>query len=271
MNKPDVKELLNRLYQVTGFRISIHDGNGHEWMAAPEPPLAFCQCLQQNPDARCMCQASDHSAFQRASETGTLTVYRCPFGLYEAVYPLYRYGAPAGYLMMGQVPEAGNGMEEALRRSVGYGNPNNLREALMALPGYTRDRIEAFSEILAVFAEYMTLTGAIKSPVGDTASEVREYLTTHFDEPITIAHLCAHFASSRTALLNGYRQRYCETVGQTLIRIRLTKAHDYLIRTNLPIREIATRCGYTDPGYFAKAYRKYYGTAPAQERHEHHS
>ncbi|MBE6621507.1 MAG: helix-turn-helix domain-containing protein [Ruminococcaceae bacterium] len=266
MNKPDVKELLNRLYRVTGFRISIHDRNGRELAASPESPHAFCRCLQQDAFSRRRCEESDREAFRRAAETGTLTVYRCPFGLYEAVCPLYRYGSPAGFLMMGQVPEAGVGVEEALRRAEGHGDPDVLKKALTELPGYTRERIEACAEIMAVFADYITLTDAVQSPSGDTPSDVRAYLTDHYAEPITIASLCARFAISRTALLNRYRDRYGEPLGQTLIRIRMTEAQKLLSHTALPISEVAAHCGYTDPGYFAKAFRKHFGVAPTSAR-----
>lgn len=266
MNKPDVQELLDRLYRVTGFRISIHDGNGREIAASPAHPHTFCHCLQRNATARRRCEESDRDAFRLASETGALTVYRCPFGLYEAVYPLYRYGAPAGFLMMGQVPEAGSGVEEALRRSAGYGDAEKLKEALTALPGYSRDKIEAFAEMLAVFAEYMTLSGAVHAPSGDVLAEVREYLATHYAEPITVAALCARFAFSRTALLNRYRERYGESVGQTLIRIRMIQAERLLTDTKLSIGEIASRCGYSDANYFAKAYRKWFGVSPSCKR-----
>lgn len=266
MNKPDVQELLDRLYRVTGFRISIHDSNGREIAASPAMPHAFCQCLQQNPLARCRCEESDDRAFRQATADGTLTVYRCPFGLYEAVYPLYRYGSLAGFLMMGQVPETGQGVEETLRRSAGYGDATQLREALTALPGYTRHKIEAFAELLAVFAEYMTLSGTVHASSGDVTTEVREYLTGHYAEPITIAALCARFALSRTSLLNRYRERYGESVGQTLIRIRMTQAQRLLKDTKLSIGEIASRCGYSDANYFAKAYRKWFGVSPGSER-----
>jgi len=266
MNKPDVKELLDRLHRVTGFRLSIHDGNGREIAASPEHPHAFCQCLQQNPHAKRRCLGSDRDAFRRASESGKLIVYRCPFGLYEAVYPLFRYGAPAGFLMMGQVPEAGTGTEDALRRATAYGDPDALQQARNRLPEYPRDKIEDFAQILAIFAEYMTLTGAIRASAIDTIAAVREYLTTHYAEPITIASLCARFALSRTSLLNRYRDRYGEPVGQTLIRIRMTQAQALLTETSLPTADVATRCGYSGPGYFAKAYRKYHGCSPAQSR-----
>ena len=266
MNKPDIKELLDRLHRVTGFRLSIHDGNGREIAASPEHPHAFCQCLQQNPHAKRQCLESDKDAFRRASESGELTVYRCPFGLYEAVYPLYRYGAPAGFLMMGQVPETGRGKEDILHRAAPHGQPDALRQALDQLPEYPRDKIEDFAQLLAIFAEYITLTGAIRASAIDTIAAVREYLTTHYAEPITIAALCARFALSRTSLLNRYRDRYGEPVGQTLTRVRMTQAHALLTETSLPTSDVAARCGYADPGYFAKAYRSYFGVTPARAR-----
>ena len=266
MNKLNIMELLNRLYRVTGFRISIHDRSGKELAASPEYPHMFCHCLHEDSLAHRRCQESDQEAFRRAAETGTLFVYRCPFGLYEAVCPLYRYGALAGFLMMGQVHEAGESMEDALRHTTGHGDPAKLKIALSEIPEYTREKIEACAEIMAVFAEYMSLTDAFQSPAEDLPSKVRAYLNAHYADAITIASLCAVFAVSRTTLLNRYRDRYGETVTQTLIRIRITQAQKLLIDTSLPISEVAYRCGYSDPVYFAKAYRKCVGVPPTATR-----
>jgi len=266
MSKPNINDLLNRLYRVTGFRISIHDKSGREIAAAPEGLHAFCRCLQQNPRARHCCEKSDAEAFRIVEETGALHVYLCPFGLYEAVSPLYRYGTLAGYLMMGQVPESGCGFEEALDRARLYADPATLREALEVLPGYTREKIEAFAEVMAVFAEYLTLIGAVQPQTEDLPAALHEYLMLHYAEPITIPSLCAHFAFSRTALLKHYRERFGESIGQALIRIRMTQARKMLTETDLPITQIAARCGYAEPGYFAKAYRKYYGHSPTDAR-----
>ncbi|MBQ4065203.1 MAG: PocR ligand-binding domain-containing protein [Clostridia bacterium] len=266
MNKPNVKALLTRLYEVTEFRISIHDVNGHERVAIPETPHAFCRCLQRDPAARKICEASDCEAFHHADETGKLVVYRCPFGLYEAVCPLFRYGEPAGYLMMGQVPAAGESLKEALDRAARHGDRQEMEEALEALPSCSREKIETFSEVLAVFAEYMTLTGAIQSSTGNVTAEVRRYLEAHFTENVTVSALCARFAVSRTALLGSYRAAYGETVKQTLTSLRLQKGRDLVLSTNTTVTKIARQCGYTDGGYFIKSYRKYFGITPAEER-----
>ena len=266
MNKPDVHKLLERLFRVTGFRISIHDGSGREIAAYPEKFHAFCQVLQENPMARCRCKESDDTAFERAAKNGTLSVYRCPFGLYEAVYPLYRYGTLAGFLMMGQVAKSGGGVEEAFALAKDFADEKALEKALAKLPVYTQDKVEVFSELLTVFAEYMTLSGAVHAPSGDILSEVQKYLVENFSQPITVASLCAKFALSRTSLLYRYRERYGETVITTLIKIRMTEAQRLLSDTKLSVSEIAARCGYSDPNYFAKAYRKQFGISPGKQR-----
>lgn len=49
-----------------------------------------------------------------------------------------------------------------------------------------------------------------------------------------------------------------------LIRhIRLRKAKQMLLNTDLTIQQVAYSVGFTSPSYFSKCYREFFGTTPA--------
>ena len=48
-----------------------------------------------------------------------------------------------------------------------------------------------------------------------------------------------------------------------LIKVRLSKAEDYLKESNFSIKEIAHAVGYEDAYHFSKLFKKYYGYPPS--------
>ena len=57
------------------------------------------------------------------------------------------------------------------------------------------------------------------------------------------------------------------TTQQYVMRIRMEQARLLLSsHTDLPISEVAYRCGFSDPASFTRAFRKLYGTSPTQYR-----
>lgn len=63
--------------------------------------------------------------------------------------------------------------------------------------------------------------------------------------------------------LSACIKRYAgETFINILIRRRMRAAQEWLTGSNLKIREVAERCGYTDQHYFSYCFKKYCGESP---------
>jgi AraC-like DNA-binding protein len=61
-----------------------------------------------------------------------------------------------------------------------------------------------------------------------------------------------------------------EEIGETFVsyarRIRCEAAAEMLRQTDLPVQEVAARCGYEDHSYFSRVFRKTMGRSPTQVR-----
>ncbi|MBQ3890330.1 MAG: helix-turn-helix transcriptional regulator, partial [Lachnospiraceae bacterium] len=51
-----------------------------------------------------------------------------------------------------------------------------------------------------------------------------------------------------------------------LTKLRIEKAKDLLNSTQYSMKEICTMCGYSDPNYFSKSFRKNVGVTPTEYR-----
>jgi AraC-like DNA-binding protein len=62
------------------------------------------------------------------------------------------------------------------------------------------------------------------------------------------------------------RRRTGRTVQEWIIERRMAEARLLLADTDLPVREVATRVGVPDPGYFSRLFRRKHGISPRKWR-----
>lgn len=93
-----------------------------------------------------------------------------------------------------------------------------------------------------------------------------EYINLHFNEAITLDSL-----SATAHISKGYMTRlFLETTGLTPARyinsVRLKKASQLLVESKITVTEIALECGFDDPNYFTRLFKKNYGRSPSAYR-----
>ncbi|MCA0755782.1 response regulator [Paenibacillus sp. N4] len=100
----------------------------------------------------------------------------------------------------------------------------------------------------------------------DIIAEVKEYVSAHYNEPITLADLSARFFISPYYLSQFFKQKTGETYVSFLTQIRIGKAKELLEKTDLKVYEICQMVGYSDTQHFAKMFEKLTGCKPREYR-----
>jgi len=264
----EILSVLKDLHQISGFRISIHDPAFREIAAYPQSLSPFCRLVQEEGGARRGCLAADARALASVQTQEGACIYQCRFGLYEAAAPLYHYGVLAGYLMMGQVLDTAQSSMQYARRAACacVRDTARVEEALRTVPVIPAGRIRAFSRIMTICAEYLTLTNRLATPEHDLAHLTRKYLTQHYAQKLSIASMCTHFGCSKSTLMNAFRAQYGTTINSALTEIRLCRAAELLTASPESIQQIAADCGFPDQNYFSKVFRTRYGIPPSAYR-----
>jgi len=130
-------------------------------------------------------------------------------------------------------------------------------------PAYFLDEGGLLLQILAV------LSRSVSRQENAECSEIRAtaaYICEHFTQPLSLADCAArlHLSVSRFSHL------FTKTIGispyQYLLRLRLDRACELLLHTELDIRHIAQLIGFDDPSYFSRLFRKRFGGAPGTFR-----
>jgi AraC family transcriptional regulator len=97
---------------------------------------------------------------------------------------------------------------------------------------------------------------------------IDEYLAelTHEAPSVTaIAQACG-FSERYFAKL--FREQTNQSIGRYLKSVQISKARDYLLQTDLPLKEIAYRLGFSRPSNFSDAFRAATGETPGRFRLE---
>ena len=164
MNKQEIMSVLSELNKITGFRVSLHSADYEEIAAYPESYLPFCAEVKKNAGEHLKCLECDKVACKTALEGKKTHIYKCRYGLTEAVSPLYNFGTLTGFLMMGQIADGKNTKEQVKRYAEAFTSSKNEASALCdAIPVVSPDMIRSYVKILTICAQYLTLSNAIPS------------------------------------------------------------------------------------------------------------
>lgn len=95
---------------------------------------------------------------------------------------------------------------------------------------------------------------------------VRAYLREHFAEECTLDALAERFFMSKYSLSHAFKQQYGETVVQYLLHKRITYAKELLRFTDDTVAQIAESCGFHEPSYFNRQFKKAEGISASAYR-----
>ncbi len=98
------------------------------------------------------------------------------------------------------------------------------------------------------------------------AEKVRLYLSTHYSEKISLAGLTREFCTNKTTLEEKFFDLTGKTVFGYLRELRLSIARNLLQETTLPVSEIASKTGFSDPTHFGRVFQKTFRQLPASYR-----
>lgn len=94
-----------------------------------------------------------------------------------------------------------------------------------------------------------------------------DLLTADISKHIPIHEISTHTSISETSLKNYFNSMYGMNVSDYMRILRLKKAAELLLNTNISIAEISEKCGYSNQGRFAKAFKEHFGLLPLEYRH----
>ena len=254
--------------------VSIHgtDGRLDPYMSSLAPynihSNPYCLFVKSSKQNWNLCRIKQQRAAQAAK--GGLIFGSCYCGVAEYMLPIKHGDEYMGFISVGGyrgseekrdhfAEKYGFSLDEIRDKYKTYLSPTIPDEATV------RTLIEPLAAMLALLFINKTEEAA---PSGDgyVYGHIVSYLHNHIGERILlsdIANFCHYSPSFITRL---FKSRSGMTINEYLQDIRMKKARDLLLKTDMQISEISEACGFSDTNYFIACFSERYGTPPKRFR-----
>ena len=126
-------------------------------------------------------------------------------------------------------------------------------------------RSTVFVSPLGVVARGSTRQLALEDPI---LSKVISAINESIDTPLSVDDLLKLVPISRISLERRFRRFLDRTPLQEIRRVRIARARQLLKATDLPLKAIATHCGYPAASRLIEAFQKETGSTPNSFRIE---
>jgi len=100
-------------------------------------------------------------------------------------------------------------------------------------------------------------------------SMVIQMMEANIEEPISPSILAKEVGMSTRQLERLFRRYLNRSPKRYYMELRLQKARNLLMQTDMSVINVALACGFASPSHFSKCYRAHYETTPYRERGAH--
>lgn len=97
-------------------------------------------------------------------------------------------------------------------------------------------------------------------------SQVIQMMEGNIEEPMSPADLADAVGMSTRQLERLFRRYLNRSPKRYYMELRLSKARNLLMQTDMSVINVALACGFASPSHFSKCYRAHYNTTPYRER-----
>jgi AraC-like DNA-binding protein len=143
-----------------------------------------------------------------------------------------------------------------------YTMNSRIREDLNAVSHIRFSDTTEDNPLLIHYLSDIYYTLALK-PNSVSAAPIIRYMNENYCSPIGNAELCEFLHCSEVSLISQVRALTGKTPHQYINEKRIEYAKELLLSADNPIAEISAFCGFEDPLYFSKAFKRHTGMSPS--------
>lgn len=122
------------------------------------------------------------------------------------------------------------------------------------------DQAKLSAMAYSIFVKFLSES---KNKTPKNLDTVVAYINKNFYRKLTLKEIADHCYISVSKLCHDFKDFYGTSVFDYILNLRLENADSILhSESEVMIKDVALRCGFTDSGYFCKTYKRKYGKTP---------
>ncbi len=254
--------------KLTGIMIVLYDEHFNIVYCYPPKMTPFCKKLRKSEAGITEhCHACDNIALLHCRAHKELNLYRCHFGLTEAVVPIIEGDTPIGYLMIGGVvrdidrEQIGNNIKNL--RTASQEDKETLLSLLADTPSVTDDILTAAAKILEMCACYLVMQNIVKPRQTELHTLIDRYIKKNISSPnLSLSDICRQFSITRSTLYAVSSQHFGMGISNYIRHCRIEHAKKLLLKNELSVAQISVECGFSAPNRFTKTFKQMTGILP---------
>ena len=262
---PHLMGILDNFSSLFNIRIAYFLPNGKEYKVGSDKSLSnYCQLLRKNLEYESKCLALDSRKQKMARKTKKIQAYICHAGCHEAIKPIYNRNILLGYIMIGQTSSQSRIPDSIYHEAKRSNMLKEVTTAFTLIPQYNNEKTNQIISLFSDLVDLIILKNFIKQKNLEPVQKVIEYMNTEYHK-ISLKQASEIANMSESRLRHKFKEELGKTFSQIRNSINMNKALKILKDSDeLSVKEVAFQLGYSDPLYFSKTFKKYFGYSPSK-------
>jgi AraC-like DNA-binding protein len=140
----------------------------------------------------------------------------------------------------------------------------DLRDAKSESPGAAS--AIAYAATMAVYDDILGGGDSVRKGQNATIGRVITHIRSHLDAPLDVPNLADYAGLSRAHFSRVFAERQGVSPATFVLTERMRRAASLLVSGAASVKEVSRACGFEDPNYFAKVFRRSFGLSPTEFR-----
>ncbi len=267
-NLNNVRTFMKDFYDITHLRSALYDADFQVLLTYPSLGCDLRNLIAQTPEGRLRCHQSDNLGLLETRNAQKVHTYICHAGLTELCFPIKYNLKIVGYLIFGQLLDEHKSSQQNVAQCCHdlIDDENTWLNAIKNLSPMHIDYILSCSHIMEACIQSVLLDTMLKISQNSLWQKIDAWITANIDKKILLSDLSRELMVSESTISHKAKEMVGQSMGEFILRRKMSKACEYLLVTDLKIHEVAVKVGIPDYNYFSRAFKKVYGLSPYQYR-----
>ena len=117
-------------------------------------------------------------------------------------------------------------------------------------------------DIIAFICRHKRVVTPYVSEADRLVHEVAEYISSHYQDELSLAYLARRFSLSDSHLSRRFKEVSGMGLNEYITHVRIMNAERLLSTSTVSITAVAEQCGFNDSNYFSTVFKKVKGVTP---------